>query len=199
MPAFLRLLLFFGLLHLYCLGQQKTIPINISLFNESTAIPFTRLITTPIHPGIQIGTEFQLKSGTKTRSFLTANASYFYHNYQAQGIGLHGEFGFEYRHQSGIAASGLMGLGYMHTFSTTEEFNFSNGQYIQKPDAGNARLFPSVSLDLGYYLNRQEPSSPKVFLRYQPWVEFPYSPGFIPVLTHINLHAGVKIFIGPKP
>ena len=33
----------------FLLSQTKPIPINVSLFNESTAIPFTRFITTPVH------------------------------------------------------------------------------------------------------------------------------------------------------
>ena len=52
-------MLFFVAVSLH--AQQKNIPIQISLYNESTAIPFTRLVTTPIHPGIQIGTEFTYK------------------------------------------------------------------------------------------------------------------------------------------
>lgn len=179
-------------------GQEKAIPINISLFNESTAIPFTRLITLPIHPGIQIGTEFNYKAKEYSRFFQTANICYFYHNYLAQGIGLNTELGYEYRLKFGLAFSGLLGIGYMHTYATTEEFTFSNGHYEKKADKGNARLFPSLSIDIGYYLKKTEKNSPKIFIRYQSWVEYPYSPDFIPVMTHINLHIGVKLFIKTK-
>ena len=179
-------------------SQTKTLPINVSLFNESTAIPFTRFITTPVHPGIQVGTEFDYTSKAHTRLFQTLNASYFYHNYLAQGVGFYSELGFEYRMTSGLSFTGLFGLGYMHTFATTEEFTFSDGQYSKKADKGNARLFPSLSLDIGYYLRASEANSPRIFIRYQAWAEYPYSPDFIPVLTHINLHAGVKFFLTKK-
>jgi hypothetical protein len=99
---------------------------------------------------------------------------------------------------SGLSFTGLFGLGYMHTFATTEEFTFSDGQYSKKADKGNARLFPSLSLDIGYYLRASEANSPRIFIRYQAWAEYPYSPDFIPVLTHINLHAGVKFFLSKK-
>ena len=179
-------------------GQQKGIPINVSLFNESTAIPFTRFVTTPIHPGLQVGTEFNYTVKEHSRLFQTANISYFYHNYLAQGIGLNSELGYEYRLKFGLAMTGLLGLGYMHTFATAEEFTFSNGQYQKKADKGNSRLYPSFSIDLGYYLKRTEANSPKIFLRYQSWIEYPYSPGFIPAMTHINLHLGAKFFINTK-
>jgi hypothetical protein len=179
-------------------GQEKAIPINVSIFNESTAIPFTRFFTTPVHPGIQLGTEFNYKMKEHSRLFQTANISYFYHNYLAQGIALNTELGYEYRLTSGLAFEGLLGVGYMHTFATTEEFTFSNGQYEKKTDKGNARLFPSLSIDIGYYLKRSESNSPKIFIRYQSWAEYPYSPDFIPIMTHINLHIGAKFFINIK-
>ena len=178
-------------------GQQKTLPVNISVFNESTAIPFTRFVSTPIHPGIQMGTEFNFKVKEHSRLFLTANLSYFYHNYLAQGIGLTSELGYEYRLNSGLAFEGLIGLGYLHTFATAEEFKFADGNYQQKADRGNARLYPSISIDIGYYLKANK-NSPKLFIRYQSWVEYPYSPDFIPVMTHINLHLGAKFFITTK-
>ena len=176
-------------------GQEKLIPINISVFNEATAIPFTRFVTTPIHPGLQVGTEFNYKTKEHSRFFQTANLNYFYHNNLNQGIGLYTEIAYEYRIKSGFAFTGFFGLGYMHTFATKEEFTFTNGQYEKKTDKGNARLYPSLSLDIGYYLKKENKNSPKIFLRYQSWVEYPYSPGFIPAMTHINLHLGVKFFI----
>jgi len=179
-------------------GQEKALPINVSLFNESTAIPFTRFITTPIHPGLQIGTEFNYKTKEHSRLFQTVNISYFYHNYLAQGIGLNTELGYEYRLKFGLALSALLGIGYMHTFATAEEFTLINGQYEKKTDRGNARLYPSLSIDIGYYLKKTDTNSPQIFIRYQSWAEYPYSPDFIPVMTHINLHIGAKIFINTK-
>lgn len=83
----------------------------------------------------------------------------------------------------------------MHIFNVSEEFTFSEGAYEKNTDVGNSRLYPSLSFDMGYYLKKESKMSPKIFLRYQSWVEYPYSPGFIPAMTHINLHIGAKIFI----
>ncbi len=179
-------------------GQGKAIPINISIFNESTAIPFTRFVTTPIHPGLQLGTEFNYISKVHSRLFQTANLYYFYHNHLAQGIGLYTELGYEYCLKFGLAFQALLGVGYMHTFATADEFTFSNGHYEKKTDKGNARLFPSLSFDIGYYIKKSEKNSPEIFVRYQSWIEYPYSPDFIPVMTHISLHIGAKFFINKK-
>lgn len=180
------------------LGQEKKIPLNISVFNEATAIPFTRFFTIPIHPGLQLGTEFNYYNKEYSRLYQSVNVCYFYHNYLAQGIGINSELSYEYRLRLGIAFTGLLGLGYMHTFATSPEYILINGRYEKRVDKGNARLYPSVSIDIGYYLKPAEKNSLKIFMRYQSWAEYPYSPDFIPVMTHINLHIGVKFFINVK-
>jgi hypothetical protein len=193
------LILLFFLLPLTGLAQKKPLAFTASLFNESTAIPFTRFFTTPVHPGLQAGMEFDYgKEKPHYRIFQTAMLSYFYHNHLAQGFALSSEFGYEYRFRFGLALSALIGVGYMHTFTTAEEFTFVDGAYVKKTDRGNARLYPSLSFDVGYYLLKGKTTSPKLFVRYQSWAEYPYSPGFIPIMTHINLHIGVKFFINRK-
>lgn len=89
-------------------GQTKSLPIIISAFNEATAVPFTRFFTTPIHSGIQVGTEFNYKEKEHGRLFQTANLSYYYHTYLSQGIGITTELGYEYRLSFGLAFEGFM-------------------------------------------------------------------------------------------
>lgn len=171
------------------------LPISISVFNESTALPFTRFFTIPVHPGFQIGTEFTLKQKKSHRLFETVNFGYYYHNHMAQGAYLNTEVGYEYRAKFGLAVGALFGLGYLHTFATQAEYRLIDGEYIRKFDKGNPRLMPSLSLDLGYYIKSKTTPGTKIFLRYQGWAQYPFSPGFIPIMTHINLHLGVKFHI----
>ncbi|AEE50285.1 hypothetical protein [Haliscomenobacter hydrossis] len=193
------ILLLLSFVPLYVYGQKRTpVLINLSFFNEATAIPFTQAFSTPIHPGLQIGTEFNLKSKPSARLFQTANLNYFYHHRLNHGISLYSELGYEQRLQFGPAFSALFGLGYLHTFATAEEFIFQDGQYLNKNDRGNARLLASLAFDVGFYVKKDQSNSPKIFLRYQSWLEYPYSPGFIPLMTHTNLHLGTKIFLTKK-
>ncbi len=179
------------------IGQQKPLPIRISFFNEATAIPYTRFLTFPVHPGIQIGTETDYREGKHSRLFQTASLSYFYHNHLNQGLGINTELGYERTLKFGLKVSGLLGVGYMHTFATAEEFTFIDGHYVKKADKGNARFYPSFAIRLGYSTQKVA-DSPEFFVTYQSWAEIPYSPGFIPVMTHISLHIGARVFINRK-
>jgi hypothetical protein len=55
----------------------------------------------------------------------------------------------------------------------------------------------SLTIGAGYRLHHEINDSPEIFILYQSWVEYPYSPGFIPVMTHISLQIGTKFFINP--
>lgn len=190
MKLILYIILFFVAESLH--AQQKKIPVQISLYNEATAIPFTKLITTPIHPGIQVGAEFTYKETEHFRLFQTVNLSYYFHEQLNHGISINTELGGEYLTSSHFSFGALIGVGYLHTFATTKEYVFGDGQYTIATDKGNARIAPSLSLDVNYQLNKIELTSPKIFVRYQSWIEYPYSPGFIPLMSHINVHIGAK-------
>ena len=168
---------------------QKSLPLRVAVSNEATAIPFTKLITTPFHPCIQLGTEFRSKTRTHSRVYYTANMGYIFHNYLYQGVYVNLERGYDYKITKRFSAKGLFGLGYLHTFTTQEEYSLIDGEYRQKGDKGNARLMPMVSLGFGYKLK----NASEVFVLYKSWAEYPYSPGFIPVMSHINLELGLTI------
>ncbi|WP_158655203.1 hypothetical protein [Flavivirga eckloniae] len=175
-------------------GQQESLPINISIFNESTSIPYTRFLTTPIHPGIQIGTEFEGKTKNHWRFYPSISIGYMFHRKLFQGIYLNADLGIDYQTNFGINIKSKLGIGYLHTFATQQEFQFNGSKYESNSDRGNARLMPSFTLGLGYNLHKKDPHSPEIYLLYQSWIEYPYSPGFIPLMTHTNLHLGAKFY-----
>lgn len=183
-----------------CASQKKPVVLSVSLFNESAAIPFTRFFTVPMHPGINAACEFNYgkKERTHSRLYQNVSAGYFFHKHLMHGIFVSSEFGYEYRLKFGLSFTANIGLGYLHTFSTSKEYVFKDGKYNIKTDMGNSRLFPSISFDAGYYFLKKSRFNPRLFIKYQSWIEYPYSPGFIPVMTHINLHLGYSMQLNKK-
>ncbi len=184
------LFLTMSLLGIISIYSQTSLPVKISVFNESTSIPFTRVFTTPVHPGIQAGTELTWKENKHFRLYPSVSVGYLFHNYLYQAVFIAFELCYDYKFDFGLNIKSALGIGYLHSFTTQQEFQFENGIYKSSADKGNSRLMPSFSLGLGYRLNPSHIQSAEIFLMYQAWVEYPYSPGFIPVMTHTNLHIG---------
>ena len=169
-------------------------PVVVSVFNESTTVPFTTFLNEPIHPGIQVGTEFDWKENKHLRLYPILNIGYMFHKNLFQGLYANAELGVDFRTGFGLNLKSRIGLGYLHTFTTQQEYQFENGSYISKRDKGNSRIMPSLTLGLGYELGNSDAKSPEIFLLYQSWIEYPYSPGFIPLMSHTNLHLGTKFY-----
>ena len=180
------------------LYSQPRWPVKVAVSNEATAIPYTRFFTTPVHPCMQVGTECRYRSGTHHEFYQTANLGYIFHNYLYQGIYLNTGIGYDYRFGFGLKLKGIFELGYLHTFTTQDEYQFKEGEYVNGTDWGNARLMPMLSVGAGYLLMKDDPASPEIFLLYKSWIEYPYSPGFIPMMSHINFEIGCKFYLFVK-
>lgn len=176
-------------------ANGQAFPLRLAVGNESTAIPFTRFFTTPVHPAVQVGTDFTYRDRTHSIFYQTVNLGYVYHNYLYQGLWLSTEAGYDYKFGFGMNLKALLGAGYLHTFATRQEYRFKDGEYESKADWGNPRLMVSLALGTGFRLQKDREDSPEIFILYKPWIEFPYSPGFIPVMTHITLEAGFRYSI----
>ena len=184
-----------GLLAIFLVANaqaQSKSNFKISVFNESTSIPFTRAWSTPIHPGVQVGTDLPWREGRHFQLYPSISVGYLFHRDLYQAVYVNVELGYDYRFDFGLNLKSAFGLGYMHSFTTRTEYQLEDGSYQPAPDRGNARVMPSLSLGMGYRFKPSDPLSPEIFTMYQAWLEYPYSPGFIPLMTHTNLHLGIK-------
>ncbi|MBZ5859581.1 hypothetical protein [Flavihumibacter profundi] len=169
-------------------------PITVTLQNEATAIPFTKLFTRPVHPGVQLGTEGNYSRHNLSRLYQTISIGYIFHRHLFKGIYIHTALGYDYGFHSGFNLKAQVGLGYMQSFTTGKEYQFSQGEYKAGRDRGNSRFIFSVAPGLGYRLQQNNTDSPEIFTLYNCWFEYPYSPGFIPVMTHISQELGYSFY-----
>ncbi len=170
--------------------------LGVSIFNSSTSIPFTRFVTTPIHPGIQLAAGKRLRDWQKGQWAQHIVGGYYFHNHFAQGAFLGTEMSMARWIADRFSLGGRIGVGYLHTFATQQEYTLQDGEFRPRADRGNARVRPTIAIEAGAFIGKASAAAPMVFLRYQPWLEFPFSPGFIPVMTHTELHLGMQIQIG---
>lgn len=175
--------------------------ITAALFNESTSIPYTRFFTTPVHPGVQLGAEMPWKENNRLALSPALNIGYMFHHKLFQGLYVNLEMGLDVKTRFGLRFKSRLGLGYLHTFPTGSTYRQVNGEWEQGVDRGNARLMPALSLGLGYDLKPASARGTEIFVLYWSWLEYPYSPGFIPMMSHTDLSLGVKFhpFTSPAP
>ena len=193
-------LLVCGLLLATTTVTHAQMPVTVSIFNESTSVPFTDWWSDPIHPGVEVGTYWPDRGGGRFRVVPGLRVGYLFHRKLFQGIYGRVNVGFTYRHPSGINLKARLGAGYLRTYAVRTEYRMVDGQLRARPDRGNHRVMPSLSWGVGYRLRRRDPRSTELFLLHETWLEYPYAGDFIPLMAHTNLHLGATFFPFPhKP
>lgn len=168
--------------------------ISVSVFSESTSVPFTKIIDKPLHPGIQMGTDFSWQEGKNVRLYPSINIGYMIHKPLFQGLYINLELGLDIKTQIGFNAKAKLGLGYLLTFAGQNEFRLEHGVYSNEGAHGNSRIMPSLSLGVGYDTEKKKAASTEIFVMHQTWLEYPYASEFIPMMSHSNVHLGVRFF-----
>ncbi|HRG23056.1 MAG TPA: hypothetical protein PLL23_01640 [Chitinophagaceae bacterium] len=175
-------------------AQKRSKPFIFSIFNEATAIPFNKVVTTPFHPGLEAGSGFSYTERKHKHLFQTFILGYVYHQNLYHGFYFKTQLNYDVKLNFGLNLKAVTGIGYLHTFSTQREYVFEDGGFESGYDKGNSRFMFSLGTGLGYRIRKRDPYSPELFVMYQGWVEYPFSPGFIPLMTHTNLQLGAKVF-----
>jgi len=157
------------------------------------SFPYSQLLTRPIHPGMTLETQHINNPESRGSWGWNVSIGYYFHRHFANGLFAQGHLLYRYQTQPGIYLQGQIGTGYLHVFRAAPEYRLRNGHYVKSFDWGSGRVMPSIGLELGYRFTK-DVRSPRMFARYETWIQYPFSPGFIPLLSHTNLHLGYSYY-----
>lgn len=176
--------------------NRSQFPVVISAFNTASELPgtgFLGVFTTPVHPGISVGTEYTYNKNPRHQWFQTANLSYFFHQYAQHGIQLYSEIGYRYWLKNGLHFGPKLGIGYLHSIPEVQVFKLnSDGEYDRKTNFGRAQFMGDFVLQIGYEFQRDNPVD--VFLNYQFFMQVPFVNEYVPILPNSALHVGVAFY-----
>lgn len=174
--------------------------ISVSVFNNATKLPvssFSAVWNQPLHPGICAGYEFQFQDSSHW--FHSINAGFYYHQFAQAGIQLF----YNLRHRREISphftwdASFL--AGYLHAIPLTEQAKLnSDGEYEIKNGLGRPQAMFGFQAGISYLVKGLK-SKPSLFLQYHVWLQFPFVPGYVPLLPNGSVHFGMRFPFNPDP
>lgn len=173
--------------------EKKPYTVAVSFFNHSIAMPFHKILNTPLHPGVQAGIEGRYFETLKSKLFQSLNLGMFYNKYNGTGFYLNTELAYRYTSKFRISAEALAGLGYLRTFRPTAIYEQTeSGNYRRAKDKGFSSAIASFAFGLGYAIKSSSAFSFAPFIRYQSLIQTRYSPD-LDVLPHAAFHVGVRI------
>lgn len=184
--------------YLYLQGQvHQSWPLSVAISNNATQLPSLRLFTTPVHPGITIGTEYSYNKAAKHQFFQTLNLGYVYHRYLHHAINLYTEGGYRFRTPKGFSIATKIGAGYQQEISDTHIFKTNDdGDYEQTRRLGRPQFTAGFALQPSYSLGQQKEWT--IFLEYRFFIQAPFVKQYVPVLPNTVLQLGVSRMLFPS-
>ncbi len=172
---------------------KKTIPVSVSIFNNSPQMPFGGtfgITSTPIHPGISIGTSHAWNKNPVNRIYQTFNLGYFFHRFSEHGIMLYSEFAYMRHFSSGLSAGVSLGLGLEQSIADFPVYRMIDNEYQRTSRWGRPQFMGSIGMEVDY----QAACMPfPLFFKYQFWMHGPFVANYVPVLPATAVHLGVKL------
>ena len=178
---------------------KKQLPVEISFFNHAVSMPFDGIVLAPIHPGSSLGTEYSYTSWENGMVYQALSGGFFYNKYVAKAFFIQTETGYRYTFDFGLFADAGIGLGYLHSFHPAKEvFALNkNGVYEKVRDYGKPAFTLSVSIGAGYKFYKKTRWPVSIFLRYEPFIQTPFSKESN-IYPHLIQLIGIRIFINRR-
>ncbi|MGH7454162.1 MAG: hypothetical protein ACRENG_22605 [bacterium] len=175
---------------------KEPLPLVVSVGTHTLSFPwYNKPLTYRFNPGLVIGTEFTHKKWKHFRFSQPVNLGFFQHEYIESGLFVNTDLGFSYVTGFGLHADFLLGAGYLHTFSRRKLFELKNGEYVEATDWGRPAFMFSLAGALGYQFKSNRRLSFSPFIQYRWFAQTPFADE-IPVITHLLLSVGTKIYFG---
>lgn len=177
---------------------KKLDHISLGISNSHTAMPFgsfSRLFYEEFHPGAELGTGFNWKTGKKHDWIQTIKLQYTYHQFIQHTIMLYTEGGYRYKLPKGFNISGNLGAGYMLAIEDSKVFELNDKGEYEEIDRGRSHIMGTLSFQLEKYLNKK---GHLVFFNYQQRFQFMFIDVYVPVLPVNSASFGFSIPINRK-
>ena len=174
-------------------NQHRSLSVTLSFFNHSISVPFHKMISKPLHPGVQAGIEGSYFETHRSKLFQTLNLGAFNNKYNGTGFYINTELAYRFMSAPGIYAETLLGIGYLRTYHPTDIYELnSSGTYEKIKDKGFSSPLLSFAFGLGYVIKSKSLLSFAPFIRYESMFQTRYSTD-LDVLPQTAFHVGVRM------
>jgi Outer membrane protein beta-barrel domain len=160
--------------------------VRLSVANEATGLPSFKVI----HPTVNVGADFWVKSGKHWQKSLGLDLTYFYHRQSENALMVDVSYALGYRFGFGLQPKFTAAMGYKRSLPSGAAFDYQEGEYRKVTYTGASQFNTKLGLGLEYDLN----PTYSLMADYKAMVALPYSRA-IPFSLHTFVGLGVKMHI----
>jgi hypothetical protein len=170
-------------------AQLKPKTLRVAFLNEAIKLPDSRLLSGPLHPTLNVGTDLRVRSKKHWQSALGADFYYNYHRLTEHALMLDASYRLGYRFGFGLQLNLHTALGYKHAILAGDKFALKEGEYQKTTHWGKAMLNAKIGLGLEYPVSQRY----SLLADYKAMGAYPTGGFFVPFSAHTLVGAGLKI------
>ena len=189
-------ILVFFLTPLAVYSQQQEKHVSFAVTNNHSAYPFasfTKLVSGPYHPGIELGYGFNWKTASRHDWYQDFHLGYFYHRFVQHAITLYSQAGYRFKPWKRLHFNTAIGAGYLHSIPATAVLELNgNGDYEKAKGLGRGQAMFNFSLGSRYALSKK-PNAISVFAQYSQQLQTPFINSYVPLLPYNSMALGLSL------
>ena len=170
-------------------GQLRPQNLRVAFYNEAIAVPSLKVLNKPLHPTLNIGSDFMVKYRKHFHQSLGMDAYMYHHKTKENAIMLDATYRFGYHFNCGLQVNLISALGFKHASLTGEKFEQNEtGAYEQVSYSGKSMANLKLGAGLAY------PISPRylAFINYKTMLSGPSGGIFIPFDMQTFFGGGIQ-------
>jgi hypothetical protein len=173
-------------------AQHDYSTVSLAFTNENIALPFTRKVKSPAHPGVALGVEIPWRQMNQSELRWRGTLGAYFHEKVQHAVYAKAGLAYRYYLPFHIQVDAGADMGYAHSFYPSAIYEQTDdGGFEPVDQSGRPHAIASLGLGIGYDVLQNEERPLLVFLRYEMMVQTPFAVT-IPVIPHTFFHLGVQ-------
>lgn len=170
-------------------AQVKPKTLRVSFLNQTIGLPSRKLTQLPIHPTLNIGTDFRVKTGKHWQRSLGIDAYYYYQRAFEQAFMLDATYRLGYKCSFGLQTNLTTAIGYKHAVLLGDKYQLVDGEFQEVSHFGKAQFNTKIGLGLEYPITETY----TITTDYKVMAVAPFGDRILPFSVNTFLGAGLKI------
>ena len=161
---------------------------SISIIQHSIGMPFKDFIKKPFNLGVSFAAEFYYDD----RHLQKLEFGFYKHKHLHSAVWVKTDFVRRFQHEDGLFGEVQTGLGFIRDFHALDTYELDrNGEYRKMKSHGKGGFIAGAGLTSGYRFVSDSGLETSPFLRYQGFLQMPYSK-IAPVFPHSIMEIGTR-------
>lgn len=161
---------------------------RVTLFDEAIGVPGTALVTTPLHPGVTLGTSIVSGGGEHLQHRLQLDVGGYLHRPVEHAVFALPSWQGTWWPAQVVGVSLLAGVGYKHSFYATPTWIRRDGVWVRSVRGGR----PEVTGQVGLGVDVRVDDRWSVVVQHRGSADGPFSAELAPAMLHLATHLGLE-------